>query len=306
MDAQSLAARTPFLVRAPLLVREILLAFVSEVNDSQHPLINVFGFDDKTYQFVKQSTAASMLKLAGNLVKANAIKFSFNEKVLKHLLSALPIEFDVLETQVEPMDSIFSHRQVIRELVMFMADSLSDGGAAMSSVVKFDAEIRRLLARADVKQLEWLGHQMVKRRCVQIKFNKHKVKDRTYSQMRHERREGIKDVLVTKKATYAMMAFLFSEESEESVKWRRYRLGVTPLKGRPKTAPAEEYAEFICLWTSNQDKTELDRFLLVHRKLGYSFDVLWTLYQRAKSEGEFDARIMKVLQNSSKNLACQI
>lgn len=306
MDAHSFA-RTPYLVRAPLLLREILLAFVSETDSCQHPLVDVFGFDQITYDFVKQSTAATLLKLSASFVKANAITFNVNERMLKSLLRSYQSDSsEILSVKdISALDPIYSHRQVVRELVMFMADSLSDIGAGMSNIIEFDHETRRLLNRADVKQLEWLSNQMVERRCVQFTMSQDKIRDRTYSYMRHERREGIKDILVSKKAPYGLMYFLFSEETEESVKWRRYRLGVTPLKGRPKTAPAKEFIDFVCLWTSNQNQTELERFLMAHRQLGYGFDILWALYQRAEIDGEFNESILKATRKN-KNLACQI
>lgn len=306
MAAHALA-RTPYLVRAPLLVREILLALLSEADNGQQPLVGVFGYDERTFDFVRQGTSASLLKLATNYVKANAVTFKVNERLLKNLLKSMgsaqvPVCYETTE-----MDCIYGHRQVVRELVMFMADSLADTFtcANMDGFISFEPEVRRMLSRADARKLEWLANQMVERRCVQFGFNKDKVRERTYSHMRYERREGIKDILVAKKATYAMMSFLFSEENEDSVKARRFRLGVTPLKGRPKTAPLSDYADFICLWTANQKMTELERFLMAHRKFGYGFDVLWTLYQRADDGGEFDQSILDAV-NREPNLACQI
>lgn len=306
MDAHALA-RTPYLVRAPLLVREILLALLSEADNGQHPLVGVFGYDERTFDFVRQGTSASLLKLATNYVKANAVTFKVNERLLKNLLKSMgSTQVPVCREKTE-MDRIYGHRQVVRELVMFMADSLADTFTCtnMDGIISFEPEVRRMLSRADARKLEWLANQMVERRCVQFSFNKDKVRERTYSHMRYERREGIKDILVSKKATYAMMSFLFSEENEDSVKARRFRLGVTPLKGRPKTAPPSDYADFICLWTANQKLTELERFLMAHRKFGYGFDVLWTLYQRADGGGEFDKRILDAV-NRQPNLACQI
>lgn len=306
MDAHAFA-RTPYLVRAPLLVREILLALISEADNSQHPLVGVFGYDNKTFEFVRQGTSASLLKLATNYVKASAVTFKVNELLLKNLLKSIGAEELPPCRETTVMDRIYGHRQVVRELVMLMADSLADNFtcSSMEEFVAFEPEVRRMLSRADARKLEWLANQMVERRCVQFSFNKDKVRERTYSHMRYERREGIKDILVAKKATYAMMLFLFSEENEDSVKGRRFRLGVTPLKGRPKTAPPSDYADFICMWTANQHLSELERFLMAHRKFGYGFDVLWTLYQRAADGGEFDQRILDAV-NKGSNLACQI
>jgi len=153
--------------------------------------------------------------------------------------------------------------------------------------------------------IEMLCRAMSKVQCVKFYFDRNLVKDRTKAQMRHERREGIKDILVAKKATYSMMSFLFTEENEDSVKWRRTRLGVEPLKGRPKTAPLDDYVEFICMWTANADSTELERFLMAHRKLGYSFDVIWTLYQKAESEGDLEVKELKA-SNKTGISACRI
>lgn len=303
MDTQTFA-RTPYLVRAPLLVREILLALISETDNGQHPLVGVFGFDLKTYNFVKQATSASLLKLASSYIKANAVTFSVNERQLKQLLKTLDTSDNVYSVNTN-LDNIYSHRQVVRELVMFMADSLSDSSGGMGNIISFAPEIRRLLSRADARKLESLSTRMVESRCVKFHFDKTKIRERTYSHMRFERREGIKDMLVSKKATYAMMSFLFSEENEDSVKSRRFRLGVTPLKGRPRTAPSAEYADFICIWTANQNITELDRFLMAHRKFGYGFDVLWTLYQRASDDGEFDKSVLDAVMKNQ-NLACQM
>jgi hypothetical protein len=295
MDAHAFA-RTPYLVRAPLLVREILLAFISEVDNSQHPLVGVFGYDERTFDFVRQGTSSSLLKLATNYVKANAITFEVNERLLKTLLKTIGSEQAQACRETTEIDCIYGHRQVVRELVMFMADSLADtySCANLDGIIKFDPEVRRMLSRANARKLEWLANQMVEHRCVKFGFNKDKMRERTYTHMRFERREGVKDILVSKKATYAMMSFLFSEENEDSVKARRFRLGVTPLKGRPKTAPPNDYADFICLWIANQQMSELERFLMSHRKFGYGFDVLWSLYQRAKDSGEFDQRILDV------------
>jgi len=303
MDAHAFS-RTPYLVRAPLLVREMLLALLSETDNSQHPLVGVFGYDKKTFDFVRQGTSSSLLKLANNYVKANAVTIEVNERLLKTLLKNIGSEQIPICRETNEMDCIYGHRQVVRELVMFMADSLADTFtcANMDGIIKFDPEVRRMLSRADARKLEWLANQMVERRCVKFAFNKDKVRERTYSHMRYERREGVKDILVSKKATYAMMSFLFSEENEDSVKARRFRLGVTPLKGRPKTAPPNDYADFICLWTANQKLSELERFLMAHRKFGYGFDVLWSLYQRAEDSGEFDQRILDAV-NREANVA---
>lgn len=301
MDAHAFS-RTPYKVRAPLLVREMLLALLSEADDSNHCLVGAFGYDDKTFEFVRQGTSSSLLKLATNYVKANAVTFEVNERLLKKLLKDLETEQVQICRETSVLDCIYSHRQVVRELVLFMADSLTDSFSYLNvdGFINFDADIRRLLSRADARKLEWLANQMVERRCVTFSFNKEKIRERTYSHMRYERREGVKDVLVSKKATYAMMSFLFSDENEDSVKARRFRLGVTPLKGRPKTAPPNDYADFICLWTANQNISELERFLMAHRKFGYGFDVLWSLYQRADDGGEFEQRILDAVDRGGK------
>lgn len=300
MDAHAFA-RTPYLVRAPLLVREILLALISEVDNSQHPLVEVFGYDEKTFDFVKQGNSVSLLKLATNYVKANAINFEVNELLLQTLLKNMGAEQLSGCRETTEIDCIYGHRQVVRELVMYMADSLADTFtyANITGGVTFSPEIRRMLSRASARNLEWLANQMVDRRCVKFSFNQDKMRERTYSHMRYERREGIKDILVSKKATYAMMSFLFSEENEDSVKSRRFRLGVEPLRGRPKTAPSCDYVDFICLWIDNQKISELERFFMAHRKFGYGFDVLWSLYQRAENSGEFDQRILDVINKGS-------
>lgn len=306
MDAHTFA-RTPYLVRAPLLVREILLAFLSEADNSQHPLVSVFGYDERAFDFVRQGTSVSLLKLATHYVKAKAVTFTVNEHLLKHLLQSMGSTQISVCRETTEMDPIYCHRQVVRELVMFMADFLADTFTYTDTDrnLVFTPEIARQLARTNALNLGWLANQMVEHRCVQFNFNKNKIRERTYSHMCYERREGVKDILVSKKATYAMMYFLFSEENEESVKARRLRLGVTPLKGRPKTAPLNDYVDFICIWTANQKCSDLERFLMAHRKFGYGFDVLWTLYQRAQDNGEFDQRILDAL-NKRPNLACQI
>lgn len=298
-------ARAPYLVRAPLLVRSILLALISEADKSQHPLVGVFGYDNKTFEFVRQCTSASLLKLATNYVKASAVTFKVNERLLRNLLKSIGTAEMPPCREPTVMDRIYAHRPVVREFVMLMADSLADNVtcSSMEECVVFEPDVRRMLSRADARQLEWLANQMVERRCVEFIFNKDKVRERTYSYMRYERREGFKDTLVAEKATYAMMSFLFSEENEASVKARRFRLGVTPLKGRPKTAPPSDYADFICMWTANQHLSELQRFLMAHRKFGYGFDVLWTLYQRAADSGEFEQRILDAV-NKGGNLSC--
>lgn len=306
MDAHALA-RTPYLVRAPLLVREILLALLSEADNGQHPLVGVFGYDERTFDFVRQGTSASLLKLATNYVKANAVAFKVNERLLKNLLKSMGSTQIPACRETTEMDRIYGHRHVVRELVMFMADSLADTFTCskMDGIITFEPEVRRLLSRADAKKLEWLANQMVERRCVHLSFNKDKVRERTYSHMRYERREGVKDVLISKQATNEFMSFLFSEENEDSVRARRFRLGVPALKGRPRSVTPIAYADFICLWTANQNLSDLERFLLAHRKSGYNFDVLFGLYKKATEEGEFYQRILDAVANGS-NLACQI
>ncbi len=293
--------RSSYLIRASFLVREILLVFVAEADDVQHPLVKFFGFDEKTYRFVKRLTAAALLKLAAGFVKAHAVTFTLNERQFHRLLQQKLANETPPSHQSEPeqFDSVFGHQTVVRTLLMFMADSLSVGSVDSSSLINFGTETRRLLAQANSQQLEVLAQKMLENHCVQFNFNQHKIKACTYAQMRHERREAIKNFFVIQKATYAMMSFLFSEENEDAVKRRRYRLGVAPLKGRPKTAPNDDYVEYICLWTSNQHLTERDRFLLIHDKLGYTFETLWALYQRANADGDFDERIMKLLNKKA-------
>ncbi len=297
-----------FLMRASLLVREILLAFVAEVHNMLHPAIKIFGFDAKTYRFIKRAKAASMLKLAGSLVKASAITFTLNEKAFHRLFKhykANDKDAPPAMHQLNPCDRVFAHQQVIRALVMLMADSVSLGNAHSSSIINFGAKTRQLLAKADTEQLEALALKMLDNRYIQFNLTPNKIKELTYLQMSYERREAIKNFLVIKKATYAMMSYLFSEENEDSVKRRRFQLGAPALKGRPKTAPLDDYVEYICLWTSNQSLTELDRFLLIHKALGYTFEILWTLYQRANAEGEFDTNIMTLLHEKRNNSAYQ-
>ena len=307
MDAHALA-RTPYLVRAPLLVREILLALLSEADNSRHPLVGVFGYDKRTFEFIKQTTSSSLLKLASSYVKANAVTFTVNERQLKSLLKTMNSSEQFVNCrEITDMDRIYGHRQVVRELVMFMADSLSDNFYNADDLISFNPETRRMLSYADARKLEWLASQMVENRCVKFNFNKDKIRDRTYSHMRYERREVIKDMLLHKQATNEFMAYLFSEENPDSAKARRYRLGLPHLQGRPKSVSPEMYADFICLWTANQDMTELDRFLMIHRKMGYGFDVIFGIFKKALSEGEFEQHILDAVSKCKKiNLACQI
>lgn len=306
MDAHAVT-RAPFLLRADLLVREILLALTSEAKDVTHPLVSVFGFDRKTFTFLKEATASSLLKLSSSLVKANAINFTVNEQLLCELLGAVDSDVDNIDVpcpDVLGFNRIYSHKQVVRELVLFMADSLSNTSGSIASLIDLSPFVRRKLSMLSANKLQWLAMNMVKSKCIQFQFDKTKVKDRSYSHMRYEHREGIKDLLISKKATYGLMSFLFTEENDESVRARRYRLGVAPLRGRPKTAPLNDYTDFIVLWTSNQGETKLERFLMAHRKFGFGFDVLWALYQKAKDEGDFSDSVLGGIKRS-RNLACQ-
>jgi len=306
MDAQSLV-RAPVLVRAPMLVREVLFAFVGEVEDYKHPLVKQFGFDLQTFQFVKEAMPTSLLMLSKSLVRAGAVRIQFDSLVMAKLISSVEskITLDDEDRAAMSYEKVFCHQQVMREILIFLADTINEAGNAVSELISVDPELHKFLMKADTQMIEMLCRAMSKVQCVKFYFDRNLVKDRTKAQMRHERREGIKDILVAKKATYSMMSFLFTEENEDSVKWRRTRLGVEPLKGRPKTAPLDDYVEFICMWTANADSTELERFLMAHRKLGYSFDVIWTLYQKAESEGDLEVKELKA-SNKTGISACRI
>ena len=272
------------MMRAPVLVREILLAFTSVVDDAEHSLVSRFGFDLRTFQFVKGALPSSLLMLSNSLVRARAITIRFDALVISELISA--VESDTFNYTSPPDNQdIFCHKQVIRELLMFLADYVSDGNVD-NEFVEVDPVLSKFLMKADTKMIENLCIGMMWKPSVVFYFDKRFLRERTYAQMRHGRREGIKDFLVSKRATYAFMSFLFSEENEESIKKRRKRLDVTPLKGRPRTAPPDDYIEFIFIWESNPNLTDLDRFLESNKKLGYGFDVLWSLYQKAKAEHE--------------------
>jgi hypothetical protein len=308
MDAYAFA-RAPHLIRATFLVRETILALLASAESSKHELASAFGYDEKTFDFVSQGNSLALFKLATNYLKAGAISFEIDNALLKKLLLSIHSN-ETFHHESSKNEAIYSHRQVIRELVMYLSDSLHDLSTFKNNdnFSDFDPDILRMIARLDAKKLDLLANKMVKRRCIKFVFNKNKIRERTYSYMRYEHREGIKDMLVSKKATNAMMSFLFSEENEDSVKNRRFRLGVDGSIGRPKSTSMNVYVEFIIIWTTNQNLSALERFLMTHRQLGLGFDVLWNMYYRAKQSGEFDQHILDAVARSSNssNLACQI
>jgi len=302
-----LIERAPFLVRAPLLVREIILALLSEAEDHTNPLVGVFGYDQQTYDFIQHATAPSLLRLAHNYVKSNAVTFTVNERLLKTILRDIdnPSTKNIsMCRQAIVGDVIFNHRQVIRELVMFLVDSLAEQCVVSQGVVNLSAEVRQVLSSADARKIEWLAAQMIERRCVNFGFDKAKIRERTLSHMRHEYREGIKDLLVIKSAPLIMMRQLFTEENEDTVRARRFRLGAK-INGRARSVHAEHYLEFIELWIDNQQLSMLERFLMAHRHFGYGFNVLWGLYTKAEREGEFTKTVLSAAARRQ-NLACQI
>ena len=296
MNTQSLSViRTSFSVRTPLLVREILLAFISEADSFEHPLVAIFGLDEKTFGFIRQASPSALLKLSGNLVRANAVGIAFDTCRLAKVISNInnSVENTIKNKSHNCIeDKIFCNLHVVRKLVMFLSDSIYEVGSNFEGVFEVDSQLKRFLLSANTQQIELLCLSMIKNRCVNFSFDKRKIKDRTYSQMSFEHREGVKDLLVSKKATYALMKYLFCDENEDSVRNRKTRLGLPPLKGRPKTVPMNEFIEFVCIWTSNQKETDLERFLIAHRRLGFGFDVLWTLYQKGNEEGHFAPDVM--------------
>ncbi|NQY36356.1 MAG: hypothetical protein HRT37_15545 [Alteromonadaceae bacterium] len=299
MNTPSLSVIRTFSVRTPLLIREVLLAFISEADDFSHPLVVFFGFDEKTFNFIKQAPPSALLKLSSNLVRANAISIVFDSCQVAKIISNInnAAQLNITSSKKDHYeDKIFCNLHVIRILVMFLSDSIYEVGSAFEGVFEVDHCLKSFLISANTAQIEQLCLSMINERSVRFSFDKRKIKERTYAQISYERREGVKDLLVTNKATYALMKHLFSDENEDSVRYRKNRLGLAPLKGRPRTVPMDEFVEFICIWTSNQSDTELARFLMAHRAQGYSFDVLWTLYQKAHEEGHFAPEVMEKAQ----------
>ncbi len=291
--------KEPWFIRTSLLIREILSTFILEVKDFQHPIVSMFGLDLQTYQFIKRLNASSMLELAICLVKSDAITFTLNEKPL--ILFMKKNSTKMLDTpqpsfQDDQLSLFFSNHHIIRSLVILMADSLSIKNVNSTFINNLGIETKKLLSKADSNQLEILMNGLYHNGLIKFNLNAKKIQQITYIKMECQRREKIKDHLVINKATYSMMSYLFRNETLKSVNNRRRRFGVSTPRGRPKSASQQAYIEYICFWTSNQKLNELDRFLLVHSDLGFSFDVLWTLFQKAYSEGEFDTKIMKLLE----------
>ncbi|MFB2639906.1 hypothetical protein ACE02P_17935 [Shewanella bicestrii] len=292
----------PYQQRVPLLVREILFAFLAEANSASHPLVEHFGFDEKTFRFLRNCTPHSILRLASSYVRAGAIKFTVNEPLLKFLLRESINKESMSLVISSPLDSIYSHHSVVKELVMLMGDSLVFTSQQSGDFIDFGADIRRKMLSLDADSTIRLANSMVKNRCVQFSFNTQKIRDRTLSHMLFEKREAIKDLMVIKRATVGMMSRLFSEENEETHAARRFRLGFTAT-GRPRTCSEATYVDFILYWTSNPDLPELERFLEAHRKLGCSFDQLWTMYKRADSKGEFDLEVVTSINKTLERVA---
>lgn len=304
------AFRDPCSMRATMLVQEVLLALVTEANQFDESLVAAFGYDETTFNFVRTANLQTLFALAQNYVKSSAITFTVNERQLKSILksSGSPCR------DTTALDAIYSHRQVVRQLVLYLADSLLDQDPEHGGI-NLSAECRRLLARADTRKLNVVADTMVSTRCVKLVFDQRRLRERTYSQMLHEKREGIKDILVTKAAPYDLMKYLFSEENQATVNNRRYRLGVPPLRGRSKSTTPDDYIEFISLWHEKPDLSDLELFLLAHRQLGYNFDVLWGRFLFGVEKGDIVGRgedVLKLIEKKErqrerpKNLACQI
>ncbi|HDS1208394.1 TPA: hypothetical protein QDZ84_003433 [Shewanella algae] len=292
--------------RAALLVREVLMAFVAEAKSFDHPIVDAFGIGEVEFNFIKHATTAQLLRLAEMYVRSDSIQICLSPSAFSLGVSN-PQDHNINEGFSSASSSLterlFCHRQIARELVLLLADGVSILGEMSDGLPRYiSPSVKRELSGISLGELEEFACRIIEEKRLQIRFNKNVLIDRTKAVIRHERREALKDLFVSKKATCDMISFLFSEENENTLKARRARLGVEPVRGRPKSARMEIYTDFILLWTENQQCTDLERFLLAHRKLNCSFDVLWTLYQRALEAGEFSEDILSAVR---KNLACQ-
>ncbi len=275
-------------VRMPLLVREILLAMIQEVDDYARELYDVTGLNQRDFEYLSAASSASLLVLATSLAKSGAIDVELDHDAVARLMC---------KDQGQPFSTrqhcelafIFNHQHVVRPLIMLLADALHQIGFSATHLKPFPDDIKRYIARATGQQLTELAQNVVEEKCLRFTFNRKILTQRVFSHLRFERTEAIKDLLVSKKATYGLMLYLFSEENEDTVKARRNKLGVEPLRGRPRTTSLDQYVNFICFWEDYADeKSKLERFLSAHRQFGFGFDVLWALYQKARNEGEFD------------------
>lgn len=290
MDARS-SARNFHMSRAPLLLRELLLAMVSENKLGKDSLSKSFGLSKKQIEFINDSTMPTLLSLANNYVKANAITFDIDFKKVANLLSFfLKNEFNdsslidfSLESISDQDNPLYLHQQVfrvIRELALFVADSLIIGDNLPQEFINNSGNVSRSLTRLSASCIDQFISKMVTTGCIKIIFNKKLIADRTSIQMRFEHREAIKDLLISKYAPSHLVIFLFSEEDPKSIRLRRFQLGVGQLQGRPRTTTVEGAILFIDLWNQSHGITDLNKFLLAHRELAFDFDILWTLYQK--------------------------
>jgi hypothetical protein len=270
------------LTQAPYLVRELLLISISENNI----------FTQKTLRFLRRAPPNSLLKFSKDIIRSKAISISFISNHLKEVVFSSKKGFKIKKSLPNEKNG-FQNIHMVRQLVMILSDAIYNRSSHLDNIFSVNTIVKKFLLSANSEQIECFCFNVIEFNCVNISFSPKKIESITFYQISIESREKIKDYLVTNRATCAFMKSLFGDENEHSVRHRKNRIGLKPLIGRPRSAEMTDIIEFIHFWANHQEKTDLDRFILIHKNLNLPFDTLWSIYQKSESEGDFDPKLLE-------------
>lgn len=292
--------------RACLVIRDIIIGVVSEYDEYNDSLFSALGLDECGFNFIKNSGSEILYKLSERLCHAEAVKINVNNQSLCKLIRQVEnhndctnISFDV---KLITTASVYQSLKITKNILSLIADSPCK---FLADLINIDKDLHKSIHNLSAIQLDVLSLLVAGNKCLQLSFDAETISSRLISVMEYKRKEGIKDLLLSKKATTHMMSYLFPEENKLKVQTRRDGLGAKICVGRPVTLSSEEMDTLIRLWIENYKLSELDKFLLIHRTMRIDFDRIWNGFNLAKEEGHFDPELIKTYQNR-KSLACQI
>lgn len=287
-------------LRAPLLVREILIAAISEERIQPELAVNILGLDANTLSSIGGLSTSLLLSLSCYLVRAQAILVKLDSDDLFENPS-LDVSHEL--SQADPFSAILANNyNLLRNLVMYCTDANyeSDLEVPNGVLLGISDSARRFFTTSASHEIESVFLAGMQTGRIFLLCDAHRFADRTKAFLRHCQRETVKDVLLLHKATTDMMQYLFPEENEDKIKIRRDRLGLLGPRGRIKSVASENLGRFVALWRSyeKQGLPILDCFLGARLQLNLRYDLLWDMYKRASDRQELinnydDPRIPK-------------